>query len=367
MSTETRLREALREIALDGTPSPDQWQRLVARRRARRPWPVVAAAAATVAVAVLAAVVVHQETPRPPTAPPTSSATPPPDPVLATVAVRNAYPLALDGDALWAADPGAGDLVRVDVATHTVRRIHLASGGGAPLGAVVAGRAVWTAVGDQVVRVDPTTGAVLSRTAGGPGDNAHGSAVDGDHVWTMDGYGRAVRELDARGAVIRTVQLPKQLPYAGIAVGHGAVWINGAGGLRDAARVDLVTGQVTTLRIPYLDGNGQGNVAVTDDSVWMESGDLLVRLDPVSGTVTATIPLPEVATVFAMTAVGPTLWVVGNQANALYRVDSPTATVAGSVGIAAPIAVAADRTRVWVSGENGVEQIDPARVVGDHT
>jgi DNA-binding beta-propeller fold protein YncE len=362
MSTETRLRTALQEIAADGTPSPDLWQRLVRRRRTRRPWLVAAVAAASITVAVVGVAATRHTTLRPTTPHPTAEPPTPPNAVVATARVPDAHALALHGGTLWAA--AGHDLVGIDPATAKVTARHRLEGEIGPLDVVAAGGALWT-IDNGLLRVDPRTGRTLSRLPQYASDNDHGFAKDGDTVWALSDYGDLLRHFDARGRLLRTVHLPKQFPFGGVAVGHGAVWVNPGGGTgdhTDVARVDPATGHVAIVRIPYPGGNHQGNLAVTDDAVWFESGDSAVRVDPATGTVTATIALPDTVTVYDMAAVGSTVWIVGGQANTVFRIDSRTATITGSAYAPAPRAVVADATSVWVADDNGVERFDPALI-----
>ncbi|HVF06709.1 MAG TPA: hypothetical protein VNA20_17870 [Frankiaceae bacterium] len=370
MSTETRLRTALREIAEDGTPAPDLWRRLSARRPGHRPWrPVVAAAAVAAAVAV-AVVVTPRRTPPPPVAP-VPSATVAPNPLRATIPVENLHGLVVHEGALWGADAHRGDLVRIDVATRDVRRFHLFADRGErfPRGLVMAGRVLWTGLPGRTVRVDPDTGRTLGSSDVGVGDNVAGlGAAPGGGIWVLDEYGKTAHNLDARGRLARSVPLGKQqMPFAGVAVGHGAVWVQAAGGSGEVVRIALADDRVSRFRLPAERGfaNFQGNIAVTDDAVWFESGDTLVRVDPATSEVTGTVRLPDTSTVFDLHGHGTTLWVAASGANALYRIDSRAARIVGSVGVASPGSVATDGTRVWVTGEDGVREYAAGLIVED--
>jgi hypothetical protein len=153
-----------------------------------------------------------------------------------------------------------------------------------------------------------------------------------------------------------------------VATGFGAVWVAGAEGV---AHVDPATGEVVAdIRVP---GTGDyGRIAVGQGSVWVTAPELrpdgsrgnLVRIDPATDEVTATIniggPIQGLATGDG------SVWVTvpDGAASTVYRVDASTERVADRTRVgegAGPVVFAGGS--VWVTHEwaNGsVDRIDPA-------
>jgi hypothetical protein len=254
-----------------------------------------------------------------------------------------------------------GTLLRVDPDRHQVTgRLELgAPSGGMPMGpwdvrvgplAVGAG-AVWvgTRRGRVTVRVDPVRLRVTDRFGG------HAVVVTHGVLWSyccrrgdkMMGFGRVdARTLRARPPLVVTDAAGSHQPVGPLAVGTDAVWTLA---LEDGRlwRVPLGGGAARALRVagfPY-------GLAVDGGAVWVLSGrgepgsgldrtGRLRRLDPRTGAVTATTPLPDVAVGRVNIGVGlahgdGAVWVAGPYARGLQgggillRVDPASGRVAG--------------------------------------
>jgi streptogramin lyase len=295
----------------------------------------IAAGAALVVVAATAAtlgyLVVNDE-------PPASVAAIPPtlaviDPttnrVVASIRVGSKpVAVAAGAGAVWVGDARDGTITRVDPET---RQVVKTIGIGAPVVDLATGLgAVWAATGGfgEVVRIDPDVGAATQRIPlGDPEDpivpSVPSVGVGDGRVWA--GVPEGLARIDARsGDVVDTVDLnsfqalqiaagggavwvttianrakrveassgrPTAEFYAGgwvypVVLGGGAAWVGGLGGLvklnpdsgaslSTSAQVKLVTG-----------------IAYGEGSLWLTNGDTaeVVRLDPETGTVEATIP-----------------------------------------------------------------------------
>jgi hypothetical protein len=252
-----------------------------------------------------------------------------------------------------------GTLLRVDPDRHQVTgRLELgAPSGDMPIGpwdvrvgplAVGAG-AVWvgTRRGRVTVRVDPVGLRVTARFAGHAVVVAHGVLWSyccrrGDKVM---GFGRVdARTLGARPPLVITNAAGRRQPVGALAVGADAVWTLPLEGGR-LWRVPLAGGPARALPVagfPY-------RLAVDGGAVWVLSGTgepgsgldrtgRLRRLDPRTGAVTATTPLPDVDIGRVSVAVGHGdggVWVAGPYARGsggggiLLRVDPASGRVAG--------------------------------------
>jgi streptogramin lyase len=287
------------------------------------------------------------------------AAAPVPDPISGTDSVRVGA-FAIGAGAVFAVDeqPTRSVLFRVDPQRHVGTRLRTFPLAGLA-GLVVSGDVLWALADDGLLRLDPTTGRTLSRTAA-PRAISRPLAADGaGGVWVL--ARDAVRHIDADGRLLRTVHVRLEIFGGGIGVGFGAVWVN-AEDSRATFRIDLATGRVARLRLRH-DADvfyEPGRLAVTDDAVWVTAGNDVARLDPRTGRVTATVRLGDVGD---LTGVGGTVWAVGGAR--LYRIDSATAAVAGRTGVAYPSAVTADATTVWVASGYGVVSVPAAAVVGD--
>ena len=190
---------------------------------------------------------------------------------------------------VWAATGGFGEVVRIDPGVGAVaQRIPL----GDPEDPVVPsvpsvgvgdGR-VWAGVPDGLARIDPRSGDVVD-TVDLDGTQALQMAVGGGAVWVTTIANRA-RRVEASSA------RPTAEFYAGgwvypVTLGGGATWV---GGLKGIAKLDPDTGGSlsSSAQVKLVTG-----IAYGEGSLWLTNGDTadVVRLDPDTGAVEATIPL----------------------------------------------------------------------------
>jgi hypothetical protein len=205
--------------------------------------------------------------------------------------------IAVTTRSVWIA--AGGLVVRVDRGT---RRKVVVRGGAAdepPVVRLAAGAgAVWaaTTAGRQLLRIDPRTARV---TASLPVP-AEAVAADGSGVWAVccgagARRGQLTRVDPASGRVTKVMSLPGH-PYA-VGTGPSGVWVLGAGGR--IWRVDPASNRVVaTIRLPSgvsfrgdgVDtGDPSGDVAVTQDAVWLSdpAAATVWRIDPRRNQVTS--------------------------------------------------------------------------------
>jgi DNA-binding SARP family transcriptional activator len=190
---------------------------------------------------------------------------------------------------VWGATGGFGEVVRIDPGVGAVaQRIPL----GDPEDPVVPsvpsvgvgdGR-VWAGVPDGLARIDPRSGEVVD-TVDLDSTQALQMAVGGGAVWVTTIANRAKR-VEASSA------RPTAEFYAGgwvypVTLGGGAAWV---GGLRGIAELNPDTGSSlsSSAQVKLVTG-----IAYGEGSLWLTNGDTadVVRLDPETGAVEATIPL----------------------------------------------------------------------------
>ncbi len=196
------------------------------------------------------------------------------------------HPLAADVisafDSIWTVDDEFNTVTRID--PEAARRVTTIEVGPSPRAAAPAAGAVWvlSPLDGVVTRIDPETGGAtqtnLPRTAP-TGDGR--IAGNEDAVWVA--IGDELMRLDPRTAqVVSTVSIGADV--SALAVGE-AVWAASALGL---TRVDPATGQVVaTIGV----GDSPSAIALAGDLVWVaDSRDAILRaVDPETGTVVETL------------------------------------------------------------------------------
>ena len=185
-------------------------------------------------------------------------------------------------------------------------------------------------------------------------------AADGQSLWVHEPTSLVRVDL-ATSAITGQVPL-NSIEYGYVTTGEGAVWQTDFGG-DDVLRIDPVSGKVLAT-IPV--GSAPEGVAVTAGAVWVadEHDGAVTRVDPATNLAVATIPIgpagpsgPQI-----MTAGPGGVWVGVQNLASVVRIDSATNTVGLRVPLDGP--VASDGTQVWigVDGPNGlaeVVRIDP--------
>ena len=172
--------------------------------------------------------------------------------------------------------------------------------------------------------------------------------------------------------LVVSTRIPVAPGLTDVVTGFGGVWVTGAEGV---ARVDPATNEVAEIRVP---GTGDyARVSIGEGSVWVTAPDLrpdgsrgnLVRIDPVTNEVAATITIG--GPIQGLAVGDGSVWVTvpDGGASTLYRVDPTTERVADTVrvGEAAGSLLFAEGS-VWVNHEwagGSVDRIDP--VTGEVT
>ncbi len=165
------------------------------------------------------------------------------------------------------------------------------------------------------------------------------------------------------GRVLSSVTVPD--PVFTIAAGEGGVWVpdDREGTL---LRIDPRTGQVAaTIPIapkrPALAGLFDA-VATSPGAVWVTSvvDSTLVRIDPATNRVAQRIALDMQPS--SLSILGGDAWITGSQANRVLRVAVQTGAVEARIGVTDPGPVAAGDGAIWVVSEREgiLSRIDPA-------
>jgi hypothetical protein len=248
-----------------------------------------------------------------------------------------------------------GQILRIDPDTGTVlSRIDI----GEALSwnpAIEAGEgAVWAVWGNMLLRIDSTTETVEIVTdtlVNGqddlPGNEVHGRLAVGEGaVWLLDDVSSLIRIDPTTSTVTDTIDL--QGGRRSVEVGGGYVWVlieeesnptdapDGAYGR--LLRIDPGTLDVTpTARIRNVLFPGSGRpLAFGEGTLWITNMGAVTRVNPTSGAISATIPVPGAGCgPLAIGFGGPMVWTATSGAW-LAGIDPTTNTVAATGWIQEP-------------------------------
>jgi YVTN family beta-propeller protein len=240
--------------------------------------------------------------------------------VVATVPVSTGVAdIAVGRDAVWTGGDRRGVARVVRIGSRTNRVVASVPVGSQPTRLAVTDDAVWVTslVGGTVTRIDPRTNRVVAtiRTGGRP---VH-VAADDRSVWVAYPLDTLVRRIDPRtNAVVASFRVAQP---QGVALGFGSVWVPSqrAGEvLRFAPRAGLTTAGAAG-RIPV--AGEPAFIAVGPTAVWVGLTDRTVqRIDPGTGTVTATYP---VEVLHGMAVGEGSVWTVNSAGDTVTRARLP--------------------------------------------
>ena len=282
----------------------------------------------------------------------------------ATIRLRSGVVDLTKGDGvLWVA--GHGVVYKVDPASgRVVARIRTARTEGYDYSHVAVGLgAVWVTGESVVYRMDPHADRVagIIHLEG----SVLGIAVGAGRVWVTrprQGPGELLRIDPATdrvaGAPLKVGPGPGQVIY-----GLRALWVQNTSP-SSVMRVDPATGHVTTIGEADAGpaGVSAGAIATGYGSLWSAYGGALTRLNPETGAILASIPIPraeaiaigggEVWALSAPRSRSPTLFCPIKGTAALWEIDPRTNRIVGKpvkLGALEPIALEATVRDVWVA------------------
>jgi streptogramin lyase len=212
----------------------------------------------------------------------------------------------------------------------------------------VAPDAVWVSSGP--FRIDPQT-----NTASGPFSSVESQdiGVGEGSVWASNWAEDAVRRLDATtGKETAVVKLPAGSAPEGIVDAAGAIWVATHHG-GTVVRIDPATNRVAaTVPLVSPGSSGPQGIAVGLGSVWVDvpRADAVFRIAPATNKVTAVIALPFSISPCGGIAVGQTaVWVTGClDVGTVARIDPATNKVVSILDVGGlVIQPAADGDSVW--------------------
>ena len=184
------------------------------------------------------------------------------------------------------------------------------------------------------------------------------SVMTEDAVWVTSG-GRTnhiVQLLPATNKVGLIVNVPR--PCSGLADGFGSVWSPSCS-THTVLRVDPATGTVLA-RIPADPVNSEGGITVGAGSVWIVTKpSTLVRIDPRSNTISASIQLPAGSE--NPLFVDGFVWVSGFEHNDLLKIDPAANKVIDTIEVGPkPRFLTAGAGSLWTlnQGDGTISRVD---------
>lgn len=149
-----------------------------------------------------------------------------------------------------------------------------------------------------------------------------------------------------------------QRPCAGLTEGFGSIWAPSCG-THELDRLDPATGKIVAT-IPADAANSEGGIATGAGSIWfVVKPSKLLRIDPKTNTVAATIELPE-GTENPTFAEG-FVWVSSFGQNTVVKVDPKTNAVVATIPVGPkPRFITAGEGSVWTlnQGDGTISRID---------
>ena len=280
-----------------------------------------------------------------------SSVTPPPDQAAPTATTR-----------AWPGVPGLDPRVRDAIATGPACGCAGDVAGG-PAGVWVL-RGARGAQRGRLLRVDPRTDEVVAGTPILPRVSYVGAAGDGT-AWVARleptvGEDEELLQVDAAGVIVKAIPVPaieNGSRVAAMLVAGGAVWIADSAGR--LLRVDTISGQVRTVPTARWLRPVVG-LAAAGGSVWVGFRHGLQRLDPSDGRVTLQVSDPalrQVNSAESLAAGAGALWMAGvgdEMSDRLLRLDPVSGRVVASLEL---------RRAVWEARRRSVVAADERTVV----
>jgi len=202
---------------------------------------------------------------------------------------------------------------------------------------------------DAIVQIDPGTGEVVRKIAGG--NNV--ACLDGE-TWAAVG-GTDVRHINAdTGKTIASV--PAQAYY--VTAAAGSLWAPVHG---DVVRIDPETAEVVAT-IEVAPGHEVTDVEGSDDAVWATAKvpGMVYRIDPVTNTVVSEIRAGRYA--HGIVVAPDAVWVSNAHEETVSRIDPATnEAVAFVEGTGSGVGLALGEGLVWSSSRNtgDLHRIDP--------
>lgn len=248
------------------------------------------------------------------------------------------------GRFVWVSEYGAPYLVKINPATNrVVARTKIGFGS---CGLAYGAGSMWVedTSSSTISRVSVTTGRRLKAIP--VGSTPYDATFAYGAAWTTAyGTGELERIDPARNRVVARWRLAQA---TGVVGAFGSVWAAGSDGV---IRIDPATNKLLAT-IPVT--GGAGWTAATGDAVWVTTPTGIARIDPQTNTVTASVPLAGAPYLGDPDVVAGKVWVPQIRRNAIAVVDPATNTVAQTVHAGSgPFVVTQIGGQAWVPSWKG--------------
>jgi len=221
---------------------------------------------------------------------------------------------------------------------------------------------VWVHGSSEVIRVDPSTNAIVARVATPPIGFGYLAAGDGA-VWQTDFGENSLLRIDpSSNRVVATIPLGEDAAPEGVGVTPGAVWV-ALHHRGEVARIDPATNEVVArIRVGPSGNRGPLKLAAGPAGVWVDvpNTSSVVNIDPQTNAVVGKVDFSGIPVID-----GTDVWIVA--LNRAARIDPATHRVLASASLQGLAADgAAGLGSVWVTTSTGLVRIDQAssKVVG---
>jgi YVTN family beta-propeller protein len=257
--------------------------------------------------------------------------------------------------AVWVADYTDGRVSRIDPATGTITA--RVAGGAQPCGMAYGAGSVWVEDygGNSVTRIHLPDLRTRSYPVGG---SPFDVTFAGGAAWVTNYADGTVTRVDAatgRGRTLTVGSSPEGIARAG-----GAVWVanHGSG---TVSRISTASLRVTTIRT----GGAPSWTAYSADTVWIgdQAAGTVMRINARTGAIVARVKvgaMPNDGDVLDGAAWFP------DMGGGLYRISTTTNAVTGPFALNAgnPFTLAAYRHRLWIADFAGTDviEVNPARL-----
>jgi hypothetical protein len=251
---------------------------------------------------------------------------------------------AAGGKYVWVSEYGAPYLLKIDPKTNKVVGKTQIGSGSCGLGYGAGSLWIEDTNSSTVSRVSASTGKRIKaiRVGISPYDTtfAYGSA------WTTAyGQGEVERIDPAKNAVVKRWKLGQA---TGVVAAFDSIWGAGTDGV---LRIDPVTNKLIAT-IPVT--GGAGWTAASADAVWVTTTTGVARIDPQTNTVVATVALPGAPALGDPDVLNGMVWVPQIRKNSIAVVDAASNTVAQTIkaGVG-PFVVTQIGGEAWVPSWKG--------------
>jgi hypothetical protein len=291
-------------------------------------------------------------------------------PLTATVLARIPLPVSrssnmtLLGSTAWISDWSTGKVVGVDLATRRiVRTLHIRGQQDGPVSMASGAGSVWALdLSGSLLRIDAVTGVISKRipVRGNSADVAYGDGF----VWVItsrparNGTEEYLYKIDpSRNVIVKGVPIPGSGPRCVASPGPQGVWV-GCGGAVGITLIDprsLKPVESVPVDIGEYAGRPIGvpgltpQIAPGRETVWVLTPAGLVRVDPATARITATVHIGYDLRAMSVPALtvdrAGRVWVAGSLLNVLLPGSLAVHQVAQTAGSRS---VAADGRSVWV-------------------